>query len=244
MNHMNLEKQTLADLTYELLKNEIEKGHLKPGEKLSSEVQLSKEINVSRPILREALLRLANDGYINRKHGIGTFVAKNAIKLEPGLERLDSITDFVTENDYKIETKIIKKLEPVEDTKIKASLNMNLNEKLYGLERVRYMENVPFTLDFLYIPEQYIDLADFDTYKKQSILAYFIARCKINIVTSNCTIYAENAAEEIAEILEIEAGVAIQILEQLFYDEENSPIFYGKSFMLNDFMKFRVVRRR
>ena len=64
------------------------------------------------------------------------------------------------------------------------------------------------------------------------------------ILISNCTIYAENAAEEIAEILEIEAGVAIQILEQLFYDEENSPIFYGKSFMLNDFMKFRVVRRR
>lgn len=244
MNHINLEKQTLADLTYESLKTEIEKGHLKPGEKLVSEVQLSKKIKVSRPILREALLRLAKDGYINRKHGIGTFVAKNTIRLQPGLERLDSITDFVTENDYAIETRIIKKLELVEDSKIKTALNMTLAEKLYVFERVRYMEKVPFTLDVLYIPEKYINQETFETYKKQSILAYFIDRCKINIVTSSCTIYAENAAEEIAERLEIEPGVAIQILEQLFYDEENSPIFYGESFMLNDCMKFRVIRRR
>jgi len=50
-------------------------GIYKPGDKLPSEATLSAELGISRVMIREALAMLAEQKYIIRKHGAGTFIA-------------------------------------------------------------------------------------------------------------------------------------------------------------------------
>lgn len=63
---------------YQLLKDKvidsIEKGILKQGDKLPSETELQMEHNVSRYTVRVALEQLENEGYIEKEHGVGSFV--------------------------------------------------------------------------------------------------------------------------------------------------------------------------
>jgi len=66
-------------------------GGYRSGERLPSEIELSEQLGISRPTLREALRFLEEEGTIVRRHGVGTFVAAAQPVIEGGLEVLESI---------------------------------------------------------------------------------------------------------------------------------------------------------
>lgn len=57
-----------------VLHDEIMRGALNPGDALPTEQSLCDQFGVSRITVRRALADLADDGFIERKHGIGSFV--------------------------------------------------------------------------------------------------------------------------------------------------------------------------
>ncbi|TVO77799.1 MAG: GntR family transcriptional regulator [Sedimenticola selenatireducens] len=64
----------LSDSIAEQLKAQILNGVLKPGDKLPAERELVDQLKVSRPSVREALLKLEAQGLIYSRQGEGTFV--------------------------------------------------------------------------------------------------------------------------------------------------------------------------
>lgn len=65
----------------------IERGDLKPEERLPSERTLSASLAIGRQSLREALSVLEAIGLIEVRHGIGTFVRADALSRLPVLDR-------------------------------------------------------------------------------------------------------------------------------------------------------------
>lgn len=68
-------KERLADDVYGQILARITSGEFGPGNKLPSEAELSFAFNVSRTIVRQALLRLRSDGLVQAQQGRGTFVS-------------------------------------------------------------------------------------------------------------------------------------------------------------------------
>ena len=65
------------DIVYKQLLDNFKAGVWKSGDKLPTENELSKELNVSRATIRAALQRLRSIGLVESKHGKGTFVCPN-----------------------------------------------------------------------------------------------------------------------------------------------------------------------
>lgn len=66
--------QTTADLVVERIASVIKSRKLAAGERLPGEHELVEQLQVSRPILREALARLQSMGLVDIQRGRGTFV--------------------------------------------------------------------------------------------------------------------------------------------------------------------------
>ena len=64
----------------EALKEQILSGTIKPGQKLPSENELTREYALSRHTVRKALALLENEGYIPAQHGKGTFCSERVIQ--------------------------------------------------------------------------------------------------------------------------------------------------------------------
>ena len=62
---VHIQTTSMRDVIYELLREKIINGQLKPGEKIT-ESKLSEQLEVSRTPLREALLRLETQGLVER----------------------------------------------------------------------------------------------------------------------------------------------------------------------------------
>lgn len=64
----------LADRVAAILSEEIESGRLAEGDKLPTEVELVKQLGVSRTVIREAVSQLRNAGIVEPRQGRGVFV--------------------------------------------------------------------------------------------------------------------------------------------------------------------------
>lgn len=84
--------QRLSDTVARQLEQRILDGALKAGDRLPAERELSLELGVSRPCLREAIQKLASKGLLYSRQGGGTFVADqlNNALADPWAEMLAS----------------------------------------------------------------------------------------------------------------------------------------------------------
>lgn len=87
--------KNLTQFVVEGILSEIKSGVFSIGDKLPKEAEIVQTYDVSRTVVREALSRLQAAGFVESRHGIGTFVINRAIGA--GL-RMDYVT-IVTAQD-------------------------------------------------------------------------------------------------------------------------------------------------
>src|SRR5437868_7874740 len=75
-----LEPQRLYRQIAEQVRSLIKSGEFKPGERLPAERDLARQLNVSRPSVREALIALEVEGWVEVRTGAGVFVLERAKK--------------------------------------------------------------------------------------------------------------------------------------------------------------------
>lgn len=84
-------KRRLADILYGQLLKQIMDGALVRGQKLPTENQLCQAFGASRPVVREALMRLQADGLVVSRRGSGTYLARTP---SPDVSRFVEPSDF------------------------------------------------------------------------------------------------------------------------------------------------------
>ncbi len=81
---------SLSEQVIDFLEGEIERGALKPGDKLPPESTLADQMGVSRIVIREAFSGLRHDGRIETRHGRGAFVAETRKRKAFRLDHLET----------------------------------------------------------------------------------------------------------------------------------------------------------
>lgn len=87
--------ERLGDQLYGQILERIVSGAIKPGEKLPSENQLCQSFQVSRPTVREALMRLHADGLVTTRQGSGTVVQRRPSGDLVRLSKSSDIADML-----------------------------------------------------------------------------------------------------------------------------------------------------
>lgn len=72
--YQKIRPKRVSDEIYDQLKALIFNGQLKPGYKLPSERELALKMQISRPPLREAVMKLEAQGFLEQIQGDGTYV--------------------------------------------------------------------------------------------------------------------------------------------------------------------------
>ena len=105
MTHMNksisIPRKRSRSLTQEVMNDmseKIRRGLYKPSEKLPTEPEMMAEQGVSRTVIREAMSRLQAAGFVETRHGVGTFVLPlaNSTSLTPELADVVTIRDVLS----------------------------------------------------------------------------------------------------------------------------------------------------
>jgi len=87
-------RKSLGDVVFERLERAIKSGAYGADERLPTEHDLAAEFQVSRPVVREALRRLRDQGLIYSRQGAGSFVRQTGLRQPLGFGQVESIADL------------------------------------------------------------------------------------------------------------------------------------------------------
>lgn len=95
-------RRSLADTIFDQLQRSIKSGAYAEEERLPTEHDLATEFAVSRPIVREALRRLREQGLIYSRRGAGSFVRSVGLRNPLGFGQLENVSDLLNCYEFRI----------------------------------------------------------------------------------------------------------------------------------------------
>src|SRR5438034_3907245 len=129
------------------IRKRIDSGHLRPGDPVSSERDLAKMHQVSLMTARHALASLEHEGLVERRRGIGTFVATPKIHFN----KLMSYTEQMASRSLVAGSKVL--LAKVLDSENEAAARLSLppTSHIIKIERLRHAAGEHFALETCYL---------------------------------------------------------------------------------------------
>ncbi|WP_010647918.1 GntR family transcriptional regulator [Oceanobacillus massiliensis] len=138
-----------------LLEKDIQKGAYE--EKIPSERELMDMFSVSRTTVREAVANLVNEGKLQKVHGKGTFISKQA-PIQEWLTSLNSFTDTVKKMGMMPSSKLLFSGRTVNRLDVYEQYN-----EIFLIERLRFANRLPVAIERHYYPVEIGEkLANFD----------------------------------------------------------------------------------
>lgn len=230
---------------YSQVQNEIVKkiqnNEWEINQYIPTEPELCQYFNVSRTTLRKAIEQLVNYEILEIKRGKGTIV-KNIIKQERGiiLDELVGVYDYLNKKGINIKSKILSIIEISPGKLILDKLNLKQIQKVIEIKRLRIINGAPSYFSVIYVPKHLASDIMEKKLEERSLHDVFRKEYSHKILRAERTIYAVNAGQEIANILHIKNGHALQVYENISYIESDIPIEYSLNYFISEKIKFEI----
>lgn len=132
---------------------------LPPGSQLPTEAEAAQQFMVSRMTARRAYQRLADQGFLERRQGAGSFV------LAPPLHRPESVirpfSDDMRRRGLSPRSKVLR-AEIGSSPEAAIALGLDATQWVVMVDRVRYADDVPIALDSTCLPTDFAAVLDAD----------------------------------------------------------------------------------
>ncbi len=222
------------------IKNWIVNKDFKPGEKIPSENELASQFNVSRLTVRQAIYQLVQEGFLKSKRGGGTFVTNNETLIDSfGLEFIGFMDDLLYQvSKVKTASAVLSRVPSAKF--VSEKLELNENEEIICIQRVRFLRDKVFSYTVNYLPLQLgLKINEKELYKKP-LLEIVEHDLGIQFTEAFQTIQASFANQEIADHLRIPSGSPILYIERIMYTKGKKPVEFVQSSHPGDMYKFIV----
>jgi GntR family transcriptional regulator len=238
---MILDRLSLTPLYLQLaqhLRELIRSGDLHPGMQLPTERVLAQDFQVSRNTVRLAIDQLANGGLIERIQGRGTFVTTPKLKL--GLMRLTSFTEDMSERQLDPSSKLLHRSIERPPPEIAAEMKLGPHESMLLIERLRYADGIPMALNVSYFSLQLCSGLLHEDLEKNSIYSLLENKFGLRMARAEQCVRAIMASDDEAELLAVQPGSPLLVIEGVVFLEDERRVEYLRSFYRADRYEFEI----
>lgn len=211
-----------------------EKRH--PHQRLPSERDLCKLLNVSRTALRCAIQQLADEGTLYSKPGSGTYVATAKIRIQ--LRQNASVRESVEKAGRTYTSKIIL-FDIVESGKtVGGRLQILLGTQVYCVQRLHLIDGIPCVLDTSYLPcDRFPNLVQHD-FEQSSLPRTLLDKYAVIVRKRSEKLSLTYATPEEGKRLDIQEDQPLFFNAAIYHDRDGKPMIYAKRVARPDIVEF------
>lgn len=209
---------------YQILLGKIKEGIWQPDELLPSEAELVEKYDLSRATVRQAFDMLVNQGWVYRRRGQGTFVARPTI--EQNLSRIVSFWEDMQQRGLEPGTKVLSREIVPATIDFTEELKVTVGEELARIVRLRLADGEPMSVEYSYLVNRFCPGVLEQDYANSSLRQMLESQFNIRLVYARQKIRAVPASEDLAELLNIEPNSPLLHIERVSYSDQDLPIEY------------------
>lgn len=221
-----------------VIRKRIEAGQLRPGDAVASERDLARTHQVSLMTARHALSTLEREGIVERRRGIGTFVAAPKIQFN----KLTSYTEQMASRGLTASSRILFANILFDEQEVAARLGLPPNSGVIKLERLRQAGEEPFALESCYLSASEFPELLAAPIGRDSLFAILERDYDVQLGYSDEEVDATAADPRTADLLAIPRRDPVMRIRQVIYSSRAKVIMYALCFYRSDRHKL-VIRR-
>ena len=207
---------------YEILRSHIAEGVFHEGDLLPSENELCTVHGVTRPTIRKALDRLANEGYIVRHQGKGSIV--KGVPKGVGILSLTGTTSAIGQDNLLTHIIIKPEIRTWGEAFTFPLTQLEIESGCIYMERLRLVNNKPVFFDITMIPN--INLSRFTSrnFENKSLFDVLRKNYQVEVRGGEQKLLSIVADERLKKYFQVGAGHPVLQLNRKI--ETNRPGFY------------------
>ena len=223
---------------------EMKEGLFSSCEKLPRETELSEALGISRTQLRDSLAELEREGFITRRHGVGTVINRHVLQVKNRMDIEVEFMDMIRQSGYEPEITHVCVQEEPADAHIAEKLGIAEGVPVIRVSRICTADGTPaiYCED---IVEKRLIKGDYRMEDLESPIFSFLQEfCDITAYMDLAELHAVLANDKVAKALEIPAGTPLLNMEEVDFDIEGAIIFYSSQYFRDEYFQQTVLRKK
>jgi len=204
------------------IRKTIETGGLRPGDAVPSERELARIHDVSLMTARHALASLEHEGAVERRRGVGTFVAAPKIHFN----KLMSYTEQMGSRSLNACSKVLLAKIIDDEQDVNARLALSPKSKVVKIERLRHAADEPFALETCYLSAAQFSGLVGAPLQRESLFATLERNYNIELGYADEEVDATAADQRTAELLGVPKREPLLRIRQVIYSTKGVVILY------------------
>lgn len=223
-----------------IIKELIDSNEVKEGDFLPSERDLCEILDVSRITIRKALYELENSGYIKIEHGKPTQVVKRFNPLV--WTELNNFSRDMIIKGVNLTSIILASGYVTPSDKVKRMLNLEDDEKVYLLKRIRLAGDHKIALNISYLVDPHMNIYSREYFDENVSIKKIWAKNGIELSCCDETIEAKIPSKEIVNVLDLDGQTAVFQRERVTYGKDLEPIEYVIQIFNANYAKYYIEK--
>ena len=220
----------------------IVEGGLQEGSLIPTEREIGEKFQVSRITVRRAIDELVREGYLVAQQGKGTFVARP--KIDRRMTQMQSFSEQMLEEGHRPDSQLLSLRHERASGHVASLLKIQDDQWVWVVERLRYADDEPICISITYLNLPLdVTLTPAELQQETSLWA-ILDKKGVRLTRSEETVQAIGAGEREAELLNIEVGAPLLLVDGVVYTADNIPIEYHEMFNRGDRYKYSIQTTR
>ncbi|HEY2020829.1 GntR family transcriptional regulator [Paraburkholderia sp.] len=194
------------------LRTQIDEGTFATDSKLPAESELTRQFDVSRVTVRQAIAQLLAEGYVISKQGKGTFVSRN--KFVHDLKPMRGFYDALVAQGVEPKTRLVEFGPVTTPEGIRQAFGAEgLEGDCFRLKRLYLVDGEPITLVVSYLPPQASGLT-WEQVNRNPIYVLLESLLSMPVAKAEIHIRARSAGASVGQALGLSPRAALLVMDR------------------------------
>ena len=226
------------------LLDDMKEGAYAHCERLPRESVLAEKLGISRTQLRDILASLEREGFITRRHGVGTIINRHVLEATARMDIEVEFLDMIRQSGYKAEVAYVRVSDGTADAKIAKQLAIEEGTPVIRIARLCTADGRPAiycedVMDKSLVKGNYT-IKDL----KLPIFHFLQQFCGIYPYLDLTDLKPITADAALAETLHISIGAPVLYMDEVDFDIDGKPVFCSQEYFADGFFRHTVLRKK
>ena len=219
-------------------------GEYARRERLPRESVLCVKLGISRTQLRDILASLEREGFITRRHGVGTIINRHVLDVQTRMDIEIEFLDMIRQNGFTPAVAFTRAWDEAADEKTAAQLRLPVGTPMLRVSRLRPADGRPA----IYCEDVIEKALIREHYTKEDLeppIFHFLQQsCGIYPYLDLTDLRAVPADGKLADILQVGVGTPLLYMEEVDFDIDGKPVFCSAEYFADGIFRHTVLRKK
>ena len=213
-------------------------------ERLPRESVLAEKMGISRTQLRDILASLEREGFITRRHGVGTIINRHVLDAQTRIDIEVEFLDMIRQNGHQADVAFVRVSDGTADEKIASQLQIPVDTPIIRIARLCTADGKPaiYCEDVVEkaLAKGNYTLKDF----KLPIFHFLQQFCDVNPYLDLTDLRPVVADAALAEIFQVPMGSPLLNMDEVDFDIDGKPVFCSNEYFADGIFRHTVMRKK